>query len=356
MLKNMKFNYLVQKTILFGLVLALSACASGRIYESRNFDAEARVFENTDGTKNNKSFTELLGLFASYFTRPDDPDEKTGFPVITSDADMLATLKDEIIWAGHSTLIVNHGGVNIMTDPIFSNRASPVQFSGPKRVTPLPFHVRDLPPIDAVVISHSHYDHLDKGAIIDLSRYQPDIQYYVPLGLKPMLESWGAKHVTEMDWWDEANVNGLKITATPVKHWSSRTPFDRNKTLWSGWMITWPDFSFYFAGDTGYSDDFKVTRARLGAPDLAAIPIGAYDPRDFMEASHINPEEAVQVLIDLEAKKAVPIHWGTFKLTLEPMAEPPVKLQKALDAARSDGQLAGQEFVILKHGERTGIK
>ena len=144
----------------------------------------------------------------------------------------------------------------------------------------------------------------------------------------------------------------LRITATPVKHWSSRSPFDRNKSLWAGYYITWDDFSFYFAGDTGYSDDFVETRKRLGVPNLAAIPIGAYEPRDFMKDAHINPEEAVQILKDVGAAKAVPVHWGTFKLTLEPMAEPPARLRAALDKA----QLKGQDFTILKHGERTSIR
>ena len=309
------------------------------------------MFQNSDGTKNNKGFSELLGLASEYFSRPDDPDEKDGFSIIENSKEDLARLKDEVIWVGQSTLVVNHAGMNVMTDPVFADRASPFTFAGPKRVSKLPFKVRDLPQIDVVVISHNHYDHLDKGAIVDLSRLQPDVQYFVPLGLKHVLERWGAKNVTELDWWQEAEHNGLKITASPVKHWSSRSPFDRNKSLWAGWTIAWSDFTFYFAGDTGYSDDFKEMRKRLGVPDLAAIPIGAYAPRDFMKDAHINPEEAVQILEDIGAPKAVPVHWGTFKLTLEPMAEPPARLRAALDKA----QLDGQDFTILKHGERTSI-
>ena len=310
------------------------------------------MFQNSDGTKNNKGFFEVLGLAGAYFNRPDDPHEKTGFDIIENTKEDVARLNEEVIWVGQSTLLVNNAGVNVLTDPVFADRASPFRFAGPKRISKLPFKVSDLPPIDVVVISHNHYDHLDKGAIIDLSRLQPDVHFYVPLGLKRVLESWGAKNVTELDWWEEVMHGELRITATPVKHWSSRSPFDRNKSLWAGYYITWDDFSFYFAGDTGYSDDFVETRKRLGAPDLAAIPIGAYEPRDFMKDAHINPEEAVQILKDVGAAKAVPVHWGTFKLTLEPMAEPPARLRAALDKA----QLKGQDFTILKHGERTSIR
>jgi len=131
-----------------------------------------------------------------------------------------------------------------------------------------------------------------------------------------------------------------------VKHWSKRTPFDRNKSLWAGWMVRWSDFSFYFAGDTGYSQDFKLTAQKLGKPTLAAIPIGAYEPRNFMKSSHINPSEAVKVFQDLGSEYALAIHWGTFKLTLEKMDEPPRKLQSALEKA---GVLTNK-FRVLKHG------
>ena len=218
------------------------------------------MFQNSDGTKNNKGFFEVLGLAGAYFNRPDDPHEKTGFDIIENTKEDVARLNEEVIWVGQSTLLVNHAGVNVLTDPVFADRASPFRFAGPKRISKLPFKVSDLPPIDVVVISHNHYDHLDKGAIIDLSRLQPDVQFYVPLGLKRVLESWGAKNVTEMDWWEEVMHGELRITATPVKHWSSRSPFDRNKSLWAGYYISWDDFSFYFAGDTGYSDDFVETR------------------------------------------------------------------------------------------------
>jgi L-ascorbate metabolism protein UlaG (beta-lactamase superfamily) len=188
---------------------------------------------------------------------------------------------------------------------------------------------------------------LDEKSIRNLTSAQQNIKYLVPLGLKSLLQEWGARNVIELDWWEPIEIDGVKFQPTPVKHWSKRTFFDRNKSLWAGWMMQWSDFAFYFAGDTGYSSDFKQTVEKLGNPDLAAIPIGAYEPRDFMKSAHINPEEAVRVFNDLGAKYAIGIHWGTFKLTLEPMNEPPNRLKKALKAAGLDSQI----FRTLKHGE-----
>jgi L-ascorbate metabolism protein UlaG (beta-lactamase superfamily) len=155
--------------------------------------------------------------------------------------------------------------------------------------------------------------------------------------------------VTEIDWWQNTERDGTTITATPVRHWASRSPFDRNKTLWAGFMFRFEDgYQFYFAGDTGYSADFTKTRERLGAPDFAGIPIGAYEPRELMRESHCNPEEAVQIFQDLGAGQAIGVHWGTFKLTLEPLAEPPQRLRAALQEAG----IPVDRFRDLTHGER----
>ena len=238
--------------------------------------------------------------------------------------------------------------MTVLTDPQFSNRASPLFFGGPKRVTPTPFEIEDLPNIDIVLISHNHYDHLDRSSIKDLVKHQPSIKFMVPLGLAQTLHKWGAVDVTELDWWQAVKFQEIEIQPTPVKHWSSRSLFDRNKSLWAGWMIKWDDFSFYFAGDSGYSSDFKETAKRLGNPTLAAIPIGAYEPRDFMKAAHMNPEEAVKAFEDLQAKYGVAIHWGTFKLTTEQMDEPPERLLRSL----KDQRIPYDKFRALSHGEK----
>jgi L-ascorbate metabolism protein UlaG (beta-lactamase superfamily) len=314
---------------------------------SPNFNEQTARFQHPKGDLNDKSFIDLFKFFFAYFTRQSDERENVGFPVLASSKNDLANFKENVMWVGHSTLLLNHSELTIMTDPQFSGRASPLLFMGPKRVTPPPFDIADLPRIDVVVISHNHYDHLDEASISEIAKTQPNVEFLVPLGLKSLLEEWGAKNVTELDWWQQMKHKGVTIQPTPVQHWSKRTFFDRNKTLWSGWMIQWNDFAFYFAGDAGYSSDFQETVKKLGKPDLAAIPIGAYEPRDFMKSAHINPDEAVKVFSDLGAKYAIGIHWGTFKLTMEPMNEPPNRLKNALKVACPDRKF----FRTLKHGE-----
>ena len=317
-----------------------------RIEASAQFNKAENRFQNTDGTANEKSIGALAGMAAEYLSRADDPNETTGFPLL--DPDSQPDSPRQLVWIGHSTLLVEIDGVRVLSDPVFSDRASPVSFAGPKRVVPPAYQVADLPKIDAVVISHSHYDHLDLASLTALHQSQPNIRFLVPLGLKSLLNGAGIDKVSELDWWEDTMVGEVRFTATPVRHWSSRTPFDRNQTLWAGWMVNFPDYAFYFAGDSGYTGDFAETRERLGAPDLAAIPIGAYDPRDFMKASHMNPEEAVQAFIDMQAGQAVAIHWGTFKLTLEPLAEPPKRLRAELNRKGLDES----RFVALTHGQK----
>ena len=316
-------------------------------YNSPNFNRSTGRFQHPGGDKHNKSFGELFDFFSAYYKHQADEWDIESFPHIIRSRAEMASFRENVMWIGHASILINHKNVTVLTDPQFSDRASPFSFLGPRRVTPSPIKIDDLPNIDIVVISHNHYDHLDKESIRKLTRTQQNIKFLVPLGLKSLLEEWRVKNVTELDWWEPVEVRGIKIQPTPVKHWSKRTFFDRNKSLWAGWMMQWSDFVFYFAGDTGYSSDFKETVKKLGKPDLAAIPIGAYEPRDFMKSAHINPEEAVKVFGDLDANYAIGIHWGTFKLTLEPMNEPPIRLKNALKKAGVNGKI----FRTLKHGE-----
>ena len=316
-------------------------------YNSPNFNLETGRFKHAIGDHHNKSASELFDFFSAYLGREGDDWESEGFPCIRRSRAEMSKFRENVMWVGHASVLINHKNVTVLTDPHFSNRASPFLFLGPKRVTPSPVKIDDLPCIDIVVISHNHYDHLDEVSIRKLARKWKKIEFLVPLGLKALLHCWGAKKVTELDWWQPAEINGLIVHPTPVQHWSKRNLFDRNRTLWAGWMIQWNDFAFYFAGDTGYSSDFKETAQKLGKPDLAIIPIGAYEPREFMKSAHIDPEEAVKVFNDLGAKYAIGIHWGTFKLTLEPMDEPPTRLKNALKAAGVDGEI----FRTLRHGE-----
>ena len=316
-------------------------------HKSANFNKETGLFQHPDGDKHNKNAGDLFDFFCAYFKRNADHWESGGFPCIIRSESEMASFKENVMWIGHSSILINHKNVTVLTDPQFSGRASPASFLGPRRVTPSPVKIDDLPEVDVVLISHNHYDHLDEASIRKLTRTQQNIKFLVPLGLKSLLHQWGVRNVTALDWWEPIEIDGVKIQPTPVQHWSRRTFFDRNKSLWAGWMMQWSDFTFYFAGDTGYSSDFTKTVKKLGKPDLAAIPIGAYEPRDFMKSAHITPEEAVKVFIDLGAKYAIGVHWGTFKLTLEPMNEPPIRLKNALKAAGVNNKI----FRTLKHGE-----
>jgi L-ascorbate metabolism protein UlaG (beta-lactamase superfamily) len=331
------------------LCFFLSGCVDKMDYaNSPNFNVQKKRFQHPAGDPSDKTVADLFKMVREFSNRASDQSERQGFPVTYSDQATLSAFSESVIWIGQSSILLNHSGVTILTDPHFSGRASPVGFAGPKRVTPAPFEISDLPVVDVVLISHNHYDHLDRTSIVDLIAYQPSIKFFVPLGLAKTLRRWGAKDVTELDWWQAVILDGMEIQPTPVQHWSKRSFFDRNKSLWAGWMVKWSDFSFYFAGDSGYSDDFKETSKRLGGPTLAAIPIGAYEPRDFMKAAHMNPEEAVQTFVDLGAKYAVAIHWGTFKLTTEQMDEPTVRLRKSL----TNNDIALHRFRALQHGEK----
>ena len=252
-----------------------------------------------------------------------------------------------ITWIGHESFLYQNKDINVLTDPHFTQRASPLNFAGPKRYMAPGMKIDDLPSIDVVTISHSHYDHLDYTSVKLLSEKFENILFLVPLGLKKWFESKGIYNVRELDWWDSFTIKETLITFAPVQHWSARGFFDRNETLWGAWHFKNKFHSFIHLGDTGYTDDFRVIREKLGPVDLAAIPIGAYEPRWIMEFSHINPEEAVMTFLDLEASKAIGMAWGTFILTDEPVKEPPRELLKELKKSN----ISNEDFFILKHGE-----
>ncbi len=278
------------------------------------------TFVNSNGEAINKPFRELIRW------QREAPDvTPVTLPSVPPEPNSIANPADaQVTWIGHSTFLLQVDGLNFLTDPIFSERASPVSFAGPRRSTPPAMTVQQLPAIDVVLISHNHYDHLDKASIKALQKKQPDNPptYYVPLGQKAWFDKRGISKVIELDWWDNASVGDTTVHAVPVQHWSSRSPFDRNKALWAGFLIDSPSQRTLFVGDSGYSDDFKTIAQRLGTVDLALVPIGAYDPRWFMKSAHMNPEEALQVVKDVGASRAIGMHWGTFALTDEPMAEP----------------------------------
>ena len=228
----------------------------------------------------------------------------------------------------HASVLIQLPGINIITDPIWSKRASPFSFIGPKRVYEPPIRLEDLPPIDLVLISHNHYDHMDLATLTKLKKlFKPKI--ITGLGNKAFLEQHGFSEVSELDWWQSLD----NITFVPAQHFSGRGLFDRNYTLWGGFVIKTKDSYLYFAGDTGYGPFLKEIYARFGAPKLAILPIGAFMPRDFMRAMHMNPDDAVIAMNDLHAKQAIGIHFDSFeRLADEPQFSAKTELAEALKA------------------------
>jgi N-acyl-phosphatidylethanolamine-hydrolysing phospholipase D len=273
------------------------------------------------------------------------------FPAVKPDVAFLKANRTQttVTWIGHATFLVQSGGLNFLTDPHLPERASPLSWYGPRRLAPPPLSFDELPHIDAVLVSHNHYDHLDLETVSRLNG-QPGgpPKFFVGLGLKAWFADVGIENVEELDWWQSREIRGVKVHFTPVQHWSRRSLNDTNRTLWGGWLVDAPNFRFLHTGDTGYSPDFKDIGKRFPNIDLVAIPIGAYAPRWFMQVMHANPEEAVKMLLDLKAARAVAMHWGTFEsLTDEPMDEPPKELARALAAAG----ISPERFLVLKHGE-----
>lgn len=230
-------------------------------------------------------------------------------------------------WIGHATTLIQIEGKNILTDPIWSERCSPVPFVGPKRYTQPGLLLKELPKIDFVLISHNHYDHMDLPTLKKLDKMFHPL-FIVGLKNKQFLVRQGLENVIELDWWDDITRDSLRIIFTPTQHFSARTPFDRNKTLWGSFVVQGTHDSFYFAGDTGYFKGFSQIGEKFPGLKLAILPIGAYEPRWFMKPVHMNPADAIQAFKDLKAEYLLPIHYNTFILTDEPLDEPLAKTRK----------------------------
>ena len=251
-----------------------------------------------------------------------------------------------VTWIGHATALVQVAGMNLLTDPVWSPAAGPLGQLGPRRFVPAGLPIDALPRIDAVLVSHNHYDHLDVPTLRRLhARDAPRI--YTPLGNAAFLARAGVPGAVELDWWQSAeHTRGFHIEATEVRHFSGRGLFDRDKSLWCGFTVHTPVGRVYFAGDTGYGAHFAETARRSGAPRLALLPVGAYLPRSIMQPVHMDPTEAVQAHRDLGAGASLGIHWGSFRLTAEAWDDPP----RRLAAARAQAGVPDETFRVLDHG------
>ncbi len=329
------------------LLLILVSCSSREIKVSKYAKInDFNQYENNYLSEEKRSIKKSK-FFSFFFKNIFFPPKKKKFKLMEIDKQIYNNDSSLLTWAGHSTFLIQFKNTNILIDPHFSMRASPFSYIGPKRYMPSVFNKNNLPRVDIVAISHNHYDHLDIKTLKIISKRFPEAIFLVPLGDKKLLLKNNIQNVKEFDWWENHKINGIKFIFTPVQHWSKRTFSDLNKSLWGGWWIESNNFKFLHLGDTGYTKDFIDIKKKIGKPDLVAIPIGAYKPRDIMKYSHLNPDEALKTFVDLEAKKAVAMHWGTFILSQEAVDEPANEIKSNL---RNYG-IVKNRFLILKHGE-----
>jgi N-acyl-phosphatidylethanolamine-hydrolysing phospholipase D len=310
-----------RKLIVLALVLSAMVSTMARAGAPRNGDR----FVNLAGPRELPGFPEMLWFFLRKTWRsllvPTGAAGRVPF-------DRQAMERNpSVTWIGHSTLLVRMDGVTFLTDPMFSERASPYSFAGPKRLVPPGVPLDQLPPVDFAILSHDHYDHTDVPSLAALAR--GGTRFIVPLGLGDVVRSAGGEAI-ELDWWQHTRLNGAEIHCVPAQHFSGRSVFgDQGRRLWSGWVVVGSTRRFYHAGDTGYFAGFAEIGRRFGPLDLAALPIGAYDPPSIMRFVHLDPEEAVHAAVDLRAERILAVHFGTFDLTEEPLDEPPRRFRRA---------------------------
>lgn len=331
-------------------VVPLAGCAfNGPAYRgpvSGHFDGER--FFNPGRRTPDKSLLDVLAWKLS--SEPEPWEERA---VLTSvPPTRVAAGPIRATWVGHSTVLLQFDGLNVLTDPHWSPRASPVSFAGPRRFVEPGVRWEDLPPIDLVLLSHNHYDHCDLPTLQRLAaRDRPRI--LTMLGVDLLLAEAGVAGAEAMDWWEERSVAAdVTVTAVPAVHFSARGTGDRNRTLWGGFVVSAPAGRIWFAGDTGDGDFPEAIAARFAPIDLALIPIGAYEPRWFMRMQHVDPAEAVQVHRDVGSRASLGIHWGTFPMTDEPLDAP----LRDLDAARRAMGVSAKEFRTLRHGQRWVVR
>ena len=312
---------------------------------------DGRLYGNLDSSKTiRKGFGELLQWRLNGAARPWPKRlENSDAPSLPAS---LAAGELAVTGINHATDLIQFHGLTILTDPVFSERVSPVSWLGPRRVRSPGVSFDELPKIDAVLVSHNHFDHMDLQTLARLHRRDLP-RFVVPLGNARHLRDAGIPNASELDWWGEADLGGgASVVLTPAQHWSGRGLFDRRRALWGGFFIRAGGATAYFAGDTGYGEHFKLIKSRLGSPDAALLPIGAYEPRWFMKDQHVSPDEAVLAHLELGARLSLGMHFGTFRLSDEGPEEPVV----ALAESRLVRGVADAAFPALRNGMTVSLR
>jgi L-ascorbate metabolism protein UlaG (beta-lactamase superfamily) len=352
-------------TLLSVAVVASALLATGCAHRNPYYDA-AKSHHRVEGFANNYPSNPAYqrpprGFFAGWVARiknwTETEDVRAPLAPIAPVAPDLAFIhanrsEPALTWIGHATFLFQSGtGVNILTDPVFDERASPLPFAGPRRHQAPGVALADLPRIDVILLSHSHYDHLSKASLRALYRQPGGPPLLVaPLGVDVWLEKnvtgGDRSRIVKLDWWEKTVYRGLELHLLPVHHWSARSLWDRNATLWGGFAVTRPGFAFFFSGDLGYSKDIGDIAARFGGFDLAAIGIGAYQPLWYRN-SHVSPDEAVRIHRELRVKRSVGMHWGTYPMGQERLDQAP----RDLALARAAQGVADDAFFVMQHGQ-----
>ncbi|WP_367871490.1 MBL fold metallo-hydrolase [Luteolibacter sp. Populi] len=279
------------------------------------------------------------------FTTVDDP-----APVMPFSPQAPPAEGWRVTWLGHASFLVQGLGRNLLIDPVFSDYCAPFRMERFRRVSPPACRLEELPAIDAVLLTHSHYDHLDLSTLLTLGKEMPLV---IAEGHAAWLGRKGFRNVKELTWFGQMELfPGIQLSATPAQHFTARTPFDRNRGHWCGWLLEGAGVKLWHAGDSGYCPAFREIGERFGPIDFGMIPIGAYSPRWFMQPIHMNPEESLQAFIESRCRRAVAMHWGTFRLTDEPMGEPPYRLKAALE---KEG-IPGERFIAGAVGQSWEIQ
>lgn len=323
-------------------VIILSGCQTGyyRGPPSDHFDGKKFFYPGERNKPRNTTY-ELFSLWVAILQNP----WSQRLPSINFSKVPQYSDPTKVTFINHSTVLLQGKRINILMDPIYSYRASPLPWIGPARVRKPGIPFQKLPKIDVVLISHNHYDHLDIATLKKLDKLFHPL-FIVPLGNKILLNSNGITNVKEMDWWQSYEINDAEITFLPAHHSAQRWLYDFNWTLWGSFGIKLNRKAIYFAGDTGYANHFQQIRKRWGRPDFSFIPIGAYEPRKLLHEEHVNPEQAVQIHLELGSTTSMGIHWGTFQLSAESIDQPIIDLARA----KKQYGVSDKEFFIIQEG------